>query len=319
LKDLAGKANRGEITDDQYLTQLADILAAIDASPVGAAQLKAYLEAHVIGHTIVISATAQSARADKALDASLIASIKASPAYQLLLAASASVTFSQTADASGSFVIATDPTGAVALSDIAVRTQILDAEASGGITVQQATDLLAFVPGNSYDALRRLYILRGVAVPAWLLPAPISCVVNCVDVTHTYSGPVDQSALLTFSFSGQSCQQNVHFTGTVNLVLTVHADHTVNGTAGATGTLTASTVTKTQFGAPLCLPASTPVNNSVAITGVVDHFTATLNIAGVPGTLVGQLLDNDTIIGQIQVTVPGGGGDLVLSFTLTRI
>jgi hypothetical protein len=314
LTDLAGKANRGELSDGDYLTQLAALLATIDGTPGAVQQLEAYLEASIVGHGIPFTVAAADG-ATKALNASLIATIKASPAYQLLLAAYASVTFSPTPDPSGNFLQVTNPTAVVALSTIAVRTQILDAEAGGGITPAQAATLFGFVTGNPYDALRRLYILQGVAIPAWLLPAPIACVVNCVDVTRTYAGPLSEQAVLTFKVGPFSCTQTVAFTGNVNLALTVHPDRTVNGTAGATGIATA-----TPPGNAPCLPPTTAFSQSVAITGTVDGFTAVINVGNglFPGTLVGHL-DGNTIIGQIQVTNSLGGGTVVLNFTLTPI
>jgi len=114
-----------------------------------------------------------------------------------------------------------------------------------------------------------------------------------------------------------TCIETVNFTGNVSMVLTVHADKTVNGTATATGTFR-STATNN---ATLCPLQAIPVNQTITITGVVDHFTAVINIGNglFPGTLVGQLINDNTVSGQIQVNTSVGGGSVVLNFTLTKV
>ena len=127
---------------------------------------------------------------------------------------------------------------------------------------------------------------------------------------------MNQNATLTYTLPGTSinCIQTVNFTGNVSMVLTVHADNTVTGTATAVGTFK-STTTNNTFACPL---QTVPVNQTVNITGVVDHFTAALNIGQFPGTLVGELVDENTIVGQVQVANPFGGPPVVLPFTLSR-
>lgn len=321
LTDLAGKANRGEITDDQYVTQLAALLATIDGTPGAVDNLEAYLEASIVGHAIAFDAGAAGKIATKAVSGDLLAAIKASFAYKLLQAAAAAVTFSPTPGPSGSFLQVTDPALMVLLNSIPVRTQILDAELAGTITGAKADELLGLTAGNPYDTLRRLYILQGIAIPGWLLPAPNTCVVNCG--AHTYAGPVNETAQLSFTipavppFPATNCVQTVNFTGNVSMILTVHPDNTVDGSATATGTFKSLTTNN-----PILCPLQTiPVNETITITGTIDHFTAVINIGNglFPGTLVGQLINDNTVSGQIQVANKFDGNTVVLNFTLTRI
>ena len=124
----------------------------------------------------------------KGLNGSTFAQIKASPAFKLLEAAVASTTFLANPDPQGNFINAPNPATLLALSQVEVRARILDAQVSGTITPTKANELLSLNNNNAYEALRQLYLQLAITVPAWLLPAPVNCVTNCVDQQRNYSG-----------------------------------------------------------------------------------------------------------------------------------
>ena len=188
--DLASRANAGTINDEQFATELQALLATIDGADGALQRLKAYLETQVVGHGIdfPIPATAKRGAGTKALSTALWDQIYASLAFQVLQAAVEATTFTTTPDAQGNFIQANDIDTLVALASVVVRSDILDALTAGQISTANATQFLGLVPSNAYEALRRLYLQLALPIPAWLLPAPTTCLTNCVDVNRKYSG-----------------------------------------------------------------------------------------------------------------------------------
>jgi hypothetical protein len=314
LYDLANRANTGAINDEQFVAEMTALLATIDGADGAAQRLKRYLETQVLGHAInfTIPAAAESGAATKALTTGQFDPIFASLAYRILEAAVSGTTFTGTPDASGSFIQATDVARLVALADIYSRIAILDARTSGTLPPDKAAQFLALIDSNAFEALRELYLQLALPIPAWLLPAPTTCLVNCVDVHRTYSGNPSGSGLLDIS-TPIVCKANVSFSGAVNFDLTIHPNNTVEGTVSVNGTVQVTQVLQTN--SPfLCRTGPLPINSSGAITGTIDQMTATINVAGFPGIVVAHIT-GDTLLGQVQTPT----GAVLLTFSLTRL
>jgi hypothetical protein len=317
--DLANRANAGTIGAEQFATELQALLATIDGADGALQRLKAYLQSQIVGHAVnfPIPAAAGQGLATKALTAALFDQIDDSPAFQLLQAAVASTTFLATPDAQGNFIAAEDIATLVALASIVVRSDILDALTAGAISSTDATQYLGLVPSNAYEALRRLHLQLGLAIPAWLQPAPATCLTNCVDVNRRYSGNGTGQAQLQLNVP-LSCKALVGYTGSFNVDLIVHPDNTVDGTVAVVGTARVLQIIADPGNSPLCatlVNAQVPVNTTAPITGTVNQMTAAINVAGLPGLLIIGQLNGDTLLGQVQTAT----GAVLLNFALTRL
>jgi hypothetical protein len=317
--DLANRANAGTINDDQFATELQALLATIDGTDGALQRLKDHLGPSVVGRAIdfPIPAAAGHGAGTKALTVQFWDAIFASPAFQLLQAAVASTTFLATPDAQGNFIVAEDIATLVALASIVVRSDILDALTAGAISGASATQDLGLVPSNAYEALRRLHLQLGLAIPAWLQPAPTTCLTNCVDVNRRYSGDGTGQAQLQLNVP-LSCKALVGYTGSFNVDLIIHPNNTVDGTVAVVGTARVLQIIADPGNSPFCatlVNAQVPVNTTAPITGTVNQMTAAINVAGLPGLLIIGQLNGDTLLGQVQTVT----GTVLLNFALTRL
>ena len=317
LVDLAGRANRGEITSEAFVAQYRAILEAIDDRGGGIEQLQQYLEANVLGHAMP-APKAGGLGGDrvgvKALAPGDFDLIDVSPAHQLLQAALESTVFRQTPDGAGNQVVAANVQVDIALSGIVVRVAVLDAATGGAIVAGTANQLLTLIGTNPFAAYKQLLQALGQPIPGWLANAP-TCLTGCGPTALRYGGPMSGSALLTVTYGPLSCTANVSFSGTVTLDMTVSGVTIVSGTAAVDGTATVSNSNNPG----LCPNGAYALSGSAPLTGTVSNMTAALIFGGkYPGTLNASLAGN-TITGTISTVLIPGSPALVANFTLTQL
>ncbi len=312
--DLSGRANRGEITSEQYVAQLTALVASVDTAARGVELLQRYLETAVLGRNIAFPASAQSSAQDKALSAVDLDPILASPTFQLLEAALRTNVFLQAPDAAGNQIAAANVAVDIALAGLVVRVSVLDAAANALVPPATGAQLLALVATNPFTAAKQLYQALGLPIPPWLVAAP-ACLTGCGPLTTAYSGPVSGQAVLTVSAGPLSCTANVGFSGTVGFNLTVDGVAITSGTGTVAGD---ATVTNSN-NPVLCPNGVYPINGSAPVTGTVSNMTANLLLGGrYPGTLTASLSGN-TITGTISTVLVPTSPPVVANFTLTRL
>ncbi len=316
LIELAGRANRGEITSEAFVSQYRAILAAIDGRTGAADLLRQHLETGVVGRALVLpkSAPVAGGVAAKALAPGDFDAIDASPAHRLLQAALEATAFRQTPDGAGDQVVAIDVDADIALSGVVVRVAVLDAATSGSIPTGTASQLLTLIATNPYAAYKQLLQALGQPIPAWLANVP-ACLTDCTPTALRYGGPMSGSALLSVNYGPFSCTANVGFSGTVTLDMTLSGSNIASGTAAVDGTATVSNSNNPV----LCPNGAYALSGSAPLTGTVSNMTATFMLGGkYPGTLNASL-SGSTITGTISAVLAPGSPALVANFTLTPL
>jgi len=319
LATLSSQANQKQISDDQFIQQLSNLVTAIDSTPNGVQLLQKYLETNVSGRTIPFSAIATTSARDTTQDQSLLNKIKSSTAYQMLQAFLTTVIFSQVPDPAGTLIQAANPQLFITLSEVQVRTHILDAEFSSRITVDKAAELLNLNGTNPYEAERQLLTAQGQPIPAWLQPAP-SCISNCPTPASIYNGTFSGNGQFSRQFPQTTCTWNITFTGTAALNLTAQSNNSVSGSVHVFGTATVVVVSgsTTNF---TCLTDPIPFDDTQSISGTASNISWITNLSGnggpFTGTFQGQL-QNPKVTGDIAVSYSLGTGSATLSISLTK-
>ncbi len=185
------KAVNNEVTDDQFLAELEQLINTIESEPDGVQNLADYLETEVVGQDIALSLRSRESAVTRGALSDTLARIKNTQTYQMI------ETFVTTVASS---LLLPDPVGMLldlsqpevfnAFAAVQVRTHIMDAEFSGEITADRAAGLLATNQYNPFDAQRDLLDATGREIPEWLQPYDNLCLRDCGTEggTGIYSG-----------------------------------------------------------------------------------------------------------------------------------
>jgi hypothetical protein len=238
---LNDQITQGQISDDDFIEELASILEEIDNDSDGPVLLQEYLEEDVLDYLLSessMSANSPSLGLKVGAVGDILNDIADSEAWLVLKTFFESLIYGQVPG--GTFLQAARPEVVTAVASVKTRTEIYDALFSNQIELYQAEELYNANTKNPLEAKRQLYSALDESVPSYLEDAPSGCLCNCSDEIDAWlgvgTGGSDGSGTVTASPAGISCGSDcseIYDLGTVvTLTATPDEGSTFDGWSG---------------------------------------------------------------------------------------
>lgn len=209
----------GGTTEADHASRLDTLLADVDGTAEGVANLSRYFQDDVVGTTLMARMTG-TAQARTVLTAQeTVDRLKGSEAYLMLDAFVSSVASNLLIpDPANMLLEFAKPEIFLATASVLIRAQIYDALVNGQLTPEAAETLYELGRQNPWKAKRALLAALSEPPPAWVAEVASPCLRYCEPTgdTQVYSGSFSK----VFSASGGGCVWQESLAGTIEVVVT---------------------------------------------------------------------------------------------------